>query len=149
MPAVIVDIADAVVATLNAATLSQAFTAERLYVPIYEMNDSDLKVTVVPSALSSTLLNRGTRSLADYVIDVGIQKRLAVGKLTRAQIRSAVDPMLLLAQEIGDLFLGLPLATYLSAECVSIEQRVPYDPGLIDEKKAFMTVLSLTFRKPR
>ena len=39
MSAVVVEIAEAVTAALNAATLSQTFVAERAYVPVHELPD--------------------------------------------------------------------------------------------------------------
>ncbi len=61
MSAVITDLADAVVDKLNAASLSQSFTAERAYVPIHQLEQlSDLKVSVVPVPEPMSLILLGT-----------------------------------------------------------------------------------------
>ncbi len=49
----LVAVADAVVASLNAGTFSQQFTAERKYVPAFELAEMQtLHVTVVPKSVS-------------------------------------------------------------------------------------------------
>ncbi|MBI1371823.1 MAG: hypothetical protein GC159_03560, partial [Phycisphaera sp.] len=75
-----IDIADAVAAKINAAppaTFSQAFTAERLVLPVFELADlAELKVTVVPRSVEIT---GSTRSVSQYdiAVDVGVQKRVS------------------------------------------------------------------------
>jgi len=150
MAAVVLDIADAVVTALNAASLSQSFTAERAYVPIHELQDlADLKVSVVAASLSGTMLDRALLYLFDYVIDIGIQKTIGLGGMTDAEINTAADPLTILVQEILDLFRGTPLTAYPQARCVAVENRPIYVPLHIDEKRVFTSVVSLTFRLGR
>jgi hypothetical protein len=57
--ATVIQIADAVVAQLNATTFSQPLTAARHYAPSFKLPDmKELHVTVVPRAISSTSLDR-------------------------------------------------------------------------------------------
>ena len=50
--AVITDIAEAVVVQMNGGTFSQTFTAERAFLPVFELSDlKNVRVTVVPGAL--------------------------------------------------------------------------------------------------
>jgi len=75
MPASIVAIADAVTAELNGNSFSQPFTAQRLYLPVFDLQGmSQLKVTVVPKGIISASLDRSRDSL-DYQIDVAVQKK--------------------------------------------------------------------------
>ncbi|MBI5864862.1 MAG: hypothetical protein HZB38_10205 [Planctomycetes bacterium] len=57
----VIDIADAVVASLNAGTFSQTFEAERKYQPVFELPDMQtLHVSVVPRSVSITTATRET-----------------------------------------------------------------------------------------
>ena len=72
---VITQIADAVVATLKAATLSQPVTATRAYLPREEVSElKTLKVTVVPSSVVNASASR-SQSQQGVAIDVAIQKK--------------------------------------------------------------------------
>jgi len=142
MASVVIEIADAVTAALNAASLSQTFVAERAYVPVHELKDLvDLKVTVVPASLSMVTLSRRDDDF-DYVIDIGIQKRIA-------NTTAGIDPFMTLAEEIVDLFRGVKLTGYETALCVAAANAPIYSPQHIDEYHLFTTVISLTFRKAR
>jgi hypothetical protein len=59
MPAVVVEIADAVTYLLNDASLSHSFTATREYVPVIELSTMGdaVFVTVVPRELSIVALS--------------------------------------------------------------------------------------------
>src|SRR5690554_6300885 len=79
---IVVDIADAVTAELNAAppaTFDPPFTAERRVLPVFELADlAELRVTVVPKGVQIT---GSTRSASQYDIsvDIGVQRKLAPG----------------------------------------------------------------------
>jgi len=104
MPASIVAIADAVTAELNGNSFSQSFTAQRLYLPVFDLQGmSTLKVTVVPKGITSQSLDR-SRDSFDYQIDVAIQKKVANEIAT-------IDALMLLAEEIGDYFRTNPLSS--------------------------------------
>src|SRR5690606_14823887 len=71
--ATIIDIADSVVAELNATTFSQPVTAVRYYAPQFDIDQmSALHVSVVPKGLSSKSLDR-SRDTFDYLVDVAVQ----------------------------------------------------------------------------
>lgn len=142
----IVDIAEAVKDALNAATLSMAFTAERLYVPVYEIRSlSGLKVSVIAASSEDERLSRAA-SLATHRIDVGVQNRIGTGAMTESEIRAACDPLMDLAEEIADLFDGEPLAGYTQAKCTETSMRVLYLPQMIDTHRVFTSVVTLTFQ---
>lgn len=148
MDAVIVQIADAVETTLNAASkdggLSQPFEAERLYDPVQELEDLDtLKVSVVSAADDSELMTRSSVVMTDYQIFVGVQIR--VDSIRRA----IIDPYVLLCEQIKILFLGqfLTLANASEVLCVKAVIRPIFDNVHLDEKRVFTSVLTLTFRQ--
>jgi hypothetical protein len=75
--------------------------------PIFRLkNLGDVKVVVIPIGRASTLLTRKPESQRDYVIQVGIKKKAAAD--SDGSIANTVpDEVLLLAEEIEALFLGL------------------------------------------
>ena len=137
---VITQIADAVVATLNAATLSQPVTAMRAYLPRAEVADlKTLKVTVVPSSVMNASVTR-SQSQQDVAIDVAIQKKPG------NEQNSSFDPLLALAEEIGDLFRAKRLESFPQAACIKTEFKTIYAPEHIESLRTFTSVLTLTFR---
>ncbi len=150
---VVIDIADAVVARLNGATLSQLFAAQRHYVPIHELKDLvDLTVTVVPRTLEGALLDRSGRNLYTYVIDVGIQQSIGRGAMTLDEIKAAADPLMTLAEEIADLFDGQPISipnAALKVSCLNVANVPIFASEHMDEQRVFTSVLSLTFKVGR
>ena len=139
MPANIVAISDAITAELNGNSFSQPFTAQRLYLPIYDLKTmSDLKVSVVPKGLSTSSLDR-TRDNFDYQIDVGIQKK------TKNEI-ATIDALILLVEQISDYFRANPLASYPGARFISIENSQIYAPDHLETMMQFTSVVTLTYR---
>lgn len=154
MAATVLEIADAVVAALNGASLSQSFAAERLYVPVHELDGlADLTVSVVPNGLSMTGLDRTPRHLIDYVVDIGIQQRIggtSAVPATPTQVNARGDALMALTEEVVDLFRGQPLAAGgRRAWCVAAENRPIFRPDHFDEMRVFTSVVSLTFRLGR
>ena len=139
MPASIVAIADAVTAELNGNSFSQSFTAQRLYLPVFDLQGmSTLKVTVVPKGITSQSLDR-SRDSFDYQIDVAVQKK------TSNEI-VAIDSLMLLVEEIGDYFRSNPLSSFPGARCTNVENLPVYAPDHLQELRQFTSVLTLTFR---
>jgi hypothetical protein len=146
---VLVDIAEAVKTVLNAASLSQSFTAERAYIPVYDTRTLvDLKISVIAASDESERLSRAS-NLCTYRVDIGVQKRIGTGTMTEAEIRAACDPLMTLAEEIGDLFDGEPLTGYTSAKCTETSLRVLYVPQMLDTHRVFTSVVTLTFQVVR
>ena len=142
MSAVVVEIAESVTAVLNAATLSQAFTAERAYVPVHELPDLvDLAVTVVPTSIGVTPLTRHSDD-HEYTVDIGVQKRCTPDP-------TEADPFMLLVEEIVDLFRGKALTDYTAAKCVRVANDPIYVPAHMDDERVFTSVVTLTFRVAR
>jgi hypothetical protein len=142
MPANVVAIADAITAELNGNSFNQPFTAQRLYLPIYDLKSmSDLKVTVVPKGVTSSSLDR-SRDNFDYQVDVGIQKKVPNQVAT-------IDALMLLVEEIGDYFRSNPLSSYPGARFMNVENSLLYAPDHLQEMLQFTSVLTLTYRLVR
>lgn len=94
----ITQVAEAVVAELNATTFSQPITAVRSYLPRVELADlKALKVMVVPSSVTVAAASR-SQTQRDVAIDVAVQKKLG------QEQNPSLDPLLALAEEIAEHF---------------------------------------------
>lgn len=136
----ITQVAEAVIAELNGATLSQPFTAVRSYLPRSELAElKALKVTVVPNGLSVVTASRG-QTQQDVAIDVAVQQKLT------GEDNADLDPLLALAEEIAAHFRGKRLASFSNAIWVKTEFKTIYAPDHIDQLRTFTSVVTLTFR---
>jgi hypothetical protein len=121
-----VQIADAVVETLNGATLSQPFTACRYYLPEFDAKEMDaLHVSVVPAELD-------------------VMKQDPPGLDT-----AAIDGLMRLVEEIDDLFRHKPLSGYPEAHWTKTKNKPIYDPKHLKEHNQFTSLLVFTFRVTR
>lgn len=144
--AIVIQVADAVAAELNSASLSQPFTAHRGYRPVQNIADMPLTITVVPIARRSILLNRAGASFNDYTIDIGIDKRLPEGPLTDDEINAFCDPLMFLCEEIVALFYESKLTDYPDARCTNVNNEPIFAPHRIDDLRTFTSIITLTFR---
>jgi len=141
--AVITDIADAVVAELNAGTFSQAFEAKRYYRPVFDLAEmKDLHVSVVPRGVTIERADR-SRNQHDVQIDVAVQQKFQSGDAAE------LDPLMALVEEIADFFRLRRLAAYPDAVWVKTENVPVYAQEHIEEFRQFTSVLTLTFRVVR
>ena len=140
--ALVIDIADAVVAALNGS--QQVFTAERRVRPNFELADlADLRVTVVPKGFEASVASRSL-SQYDVQVDIGIQKKLPAG----ADEDTEVPVMCSLVEEIADFLKGKPLeGDGWRASWVRPAVNEPvYSTEHLAEKRVFTSVLTLTYR---
>lgn len=138
----ITDIADAVVTALNSGTFSQTFTAQRLYLPVYDLPDMEtLRVAVVPRGLTREIFGRDSTKV-DYIIDVAIQQKPA------SLDNATLDALTGFVQEVADSF---DRATVNfeggRATCIQIDNQPIYAPDHLETFHQFTSVLSLTFRR--
>jgi hypothetical protein len=139
----VIDIADAVAAEINAAppdTFSQAFTAARMVLPEFDLADlAELKVTVVPKAVEIT---GGTRSASQYeiAVDVGIQKKL--GK----DLDAEVEALGTLVDEIADYLRRRQLTQAPWAAWSAIRNEPVYAPEHLAGERVFTSVLTVSYR---
>ena len=138
--ATIVDIADAVVAELNAGQFSQAFTAVRSYRPQYDLSEmTTLHVTVVPKGVEMVTVSRNSVQ-HDVSVDVAVQKKL------ETESNAEIDPLMALVEELADFFRLRRLAACPNAVWMKTENEPVYSPGHLEELRQFTSVLTLTFR---
>jgi hypothetical protein len=141
----IIDIADAVTAELNAAdpgTFSQDFAALRKVLPAYELSElAELKITVVPKAIE---ISGSTRSVSQYdvQVDIGIQKKLPSG----CDIEAEVETLGALVDEIAEYLRKRPLTDTPFAVWVNTKNEPPYVPEHLAEKRVFTSGLTITYR---
>ena len=148
MPSTTIQIADAVVAVLNAATLSQPFTAVRHYLPEFDLKQMDtLHVSVVPAELDEEIADR-TRDRAEYKIHVAVQKRVAKQEPPGLDT-AAIDGLMQLIEEIDDVLRHKPLSGYELAHWTKTENKPIYDPKHLKEHGQFTSLLVFTFRVTR
>ena len=141
--AILIDIADAVVAALNGGSFSQGFTAKRHYRPRFDLSEmQSLHVSVVPKGVTSEIQSR-SQAAGDYQVDVGIQKKIGQ--------EADLDPLMTLVEEIADhlRFARLALPGGEQAVWLRTESDPVYAPEHLDELRQFTSVLTLTFRVVR
>lgn len=139
----ILDIADAVTAELNAApagTFDPAITAVRRVLPEFDLAElSELKVSVVPK---SVVITGSTRSASQYeiVVDIGVQKKL--GK----NLEGEVAHLATLMDQIADYLRRRPLSSAPFAAWAGIANEPVYAPEHLAGQRVFTSVLSVTYR---
>lgn len=148
MSAVIQDIADAVAARLNGASLSQQFEAVRCFIPSYSINETPgLQVFVLGLSQVHDLDNgyRDGSSLDTYSISVAIYRQ--VGRDSFGQPDSAaLDAMVQLVQEIVDEMKRPAVLLEDGSSLVGVRCSPLYDPAALDSTGTFVSVVQLDYR---
>ena len=141
--ALVIDIADAVAAEINAApagTFDPAFTAVRRVLPEFDIAElAALKVSVVPKAVEINGAMRSA-SLIDCQIDIGVQQKL--GK----DLDAGVATLCNLVEAIAAYLRRRPLAATPHAVWVRSRNDPVYAPEHLADQRAFTSVLTVTYR---
>ncbi|MCC6907186.1 MAG: hypothetical protein IT430_04525 [Phycisphaerales bacterium] len=138
MGSTVLTIADAVVASLNGASFSMPFTAQRLLVPSLGLEDlANLHVTVVPRTVTRTASGRRD-SWLDCTIDVGVQKKVASDP--------DADALIALVEEITEHLSHQRLAGAPEAAWMGTTTDPLISPEHLDQQRAFTSVVSVTYR---
>ncbi len=141
--AVITDIADAVVAEINAGSFSQPVGAQRAYLPEFELAEmQNLQVTVVPKSVT-TLPGGRAHNQHDYAIDVAVQQKL------QTTGEAEIDDLLTLVDEIADHFRFKRLESYPNAVWLKTANEPVYAQEHLHEMRQFTSILTFTFRVMR
>jgi hypothetical protein len=136
----VVQVAQAVTDALNGNTFSTPFTAQRLALPAFTLEEmQNLHVTVVPREIASSVLDRASDE-DDIKVDVAVQKRVASAAV------EDVDPMLALVQEIADFLNRQQMG---DAIWKKTENKPVYLPEHLREKQQFTSVLTVTYKLVR
>lgn len=144
---VLVQIADAVAASINTAAADGVFPepleAVRAHRPSFDLEElAKLRVSVVPRSTVITALAR-LQSQYECMVDVGIQQRVPAGDDAR------VDALLELAEAVGDHLRHKRLPEFPEAAWSSIAHDPVLAPEHLDERSTLTTVLSVTYRVRR
>lgn len=140
----LIDTADAIVTTLNAAsanaTLSQSFTALRKYVPRTDLKDMDsLHVTVVPAISEPQRISRSRINLS-MTITVAVQQRSTLADPDNDA--TTFDPLVTLVEEIDALLLDTTLT--VGSDKVTILSAAERESFLYEHMDKFRQFTSIT-----
>lgn len=136
----IVNIADAVVAELNASGLLPGVTVQRHYRPTFDLEEmKDLHVTVVPRGVE---MSGASRSMvqSDVQIDIGVQKKPTEVNLVE------LDGLMALVEQIADHLRGRRLAGAPEASWVKTENNPIFAAEHLEQLRQFTSVLTVTYR---
>jgi len=141
MAAHVVDIADAVVESLNDADFAMSFTAQRMLLARIATKDlKDLKVIVVPVGRAIEIESRGSNDEA-VVIHIAIIKHMNdVTDLGEA------DQLLLLVEQVQDFCLARDFGDMSCLEVASVlAGDTIYGLEQLRDDTTFMHIMQLTF----
>jgi hypothetical protein len=138
-----VKLADALVTRLNMPAdppLSQSFTAVRQYVPVFDLEKATgIQVAVVPKSVEVTKATRDS-AFFDCAVDIAVQKKLG------NNMDEEADGLMTLVEEIIDHIGQGPLADYPAAAWLSTENAPIFAPEHMNEKRAFTSLITVTYR---
>ena len=141
--ALIIDIADAVAAELNAApagSFTPAFTAVRRVLPAFELSElSELRVSVVPKGVDISGSSRST-CLVDCQVDIGVQQKLG------GDLDAGVAALCGLVETIAAYLRRRPLTGAPHTAWVRTQSDPVYAPDHLAQQRTFTSVLTITYR---
>ena len=141
--ALIIDIADAVAAELNAApagSFTPAFTAVRRVLPAFELSElSELRVSVVPKGVDISGAMRSA-CLIDCQVDIGVQQKLG------GDLDAGVATLCGLVEQIAAYLRRRPLTGAPHTAWVRAQNDPVYAPDHLAQQRTFTSVLTLTYR---
>ena len=136
----VVQVADAVVASLNAGSFSVPFVAQRRYRPTFDLAELDtLRVSVVPESVETINATRSA-SYFDCTVDIGIQQKVD------ADDAGAIDALMDLVQEIVDHLRMQRLDDLPEAAWLRIANKPVFAPEHLDQQRVFTSVVTVTYR---
>lgn len=134
------EIADAVAASLNAASFAQPVTARRAWLPVHDLGEMDvLRVTVVPTARSLATVSRAAIQ-AEHRIEVAVQQRIDPDDLP------AVDALVALCGAIAEHLTGAALPALPDVRWAKTEHTLLAAPEHLNELRQFTGLIAVTYR---
>jgi hypothetical protein len=132
--------ADAIVAELNAHTFTLAATAQRIYLPVFDLEGrTDLVLSVVPREIDIKKLSRNS-SVFDISIDLAVQKKFTDGALIE------VDPLLTFSEEIAEYLRHQPLSEFPDVTWLSTIHRELYSLDHWEKLNQFTSIMTIVYR---
>jgi len=141
MPSVLQEISAAVVTSLNAATLSQSFTATRTWDAIFESKPTSWEVTVIPAGMGAEVFSRDRKGSSTYGILVAVRKTMQPNDNTE------LDAGVLLVEEIVDHLRGA--GNMAGAIFAGVELEPMLDSDILRESHVFSAGPVFSYRKLR
>lgn len=139
--AALTDIVDAVKAVLDEEELSQPFTTERVYIPLYDRTQTPgLKVFLLGL---SQVMSDSTRNLDAFTYSLRVAIYCEV-----EPTNSEVDAMVHFTEEIIDL-LRQHRQLNDHAALIGISNDPVYDPAQLDSHHTFVSVVTAEYRSLR
>jgi hypothetical protein len=139
MPSLIVQVADAVVAALNAA--EPQLNAQRFYRPVYELTElKTMRVSVVPRSIMIESAGRSVNQ-HDIAVDVAVQRRCSDD--------AGLDELMGLVERLADVLRLKRLPNLSDAMWIKTENSPIYSPEHLETKGVFTSVLTVTYRVVR
>ena len=137
----IVQLADGIVGQINAGSFSEAFVAERRFVPFFRREDmgDGLHVIVVPRERTR---DRATRSASTHDLSIDLAVQQAVSDINGDR----VDELLALVEELADFVDGAPI-TATGHRVIGVASEPIYDPDHLKTLSVFTGLLTLTCRE--
>jgi hypothetical protein len=115
-----------------------------MYLPAFTLEDlKDLRVSVVPRTVQMTPVTRDSLAI-EYVIDVGVQKKLPADGAD-----AAIDELLVLVEAIADHLRFKRLEGFPDAAWVGINNEPVVSSEALEQHRVFTSVLSITYRERR
>ena len=132
-------LADAIVEYLNDGSFALSFDANRRLAPSFSLQELEsLQVSVVPKVLSVAPFSR-TEFTYDIGVDIGIQKRVD------PQSDAEIDSLMTLVAEVLDYLLNATIPGHPSARWTESKNEPIYSPQTLDEKRVFMSVITVMY----
>ncbi|MDB5294907.1 MAG: hypothetical protein JWO31_890 [Phycisphaerales bacterium] len=146
-------IAEALKAKLNElaadspADFGGGFVAKRTYVPGVDLRDfKTLVVTVFARENEREFISRG-HSRRDFVVDVGVQKRLTTAANPTAEdANPEIDALMGLAEAVADAVPAGWYAGATGAQLVRVQHDPTVEPAHLLQHRTFTNVVKFTFR---
>ncbi len=134
-----IKIADAVVASLQAAKLSMAFTAERRFVVPQALEYYDTaRVIAVPILLERQMDSR-TTDLKTYTVSIGVRKRMGAATDLDADLIANITLAEEIADHLRDTELSGVRATYVGCSIIL------FDPEAMNESRIATSVVDVQY----
>lgn len=137
-----VQVAKAVLADLQSASLSLEFQAERGYdteTSVSTLAALGKPLLTVLSAIEEDEILARRRKKGDYTVYVAVRKKLS------ARSTAEIDPLVRLAEEVVDLFLGKRPATLGGVACTDATMKVIFSPEELRRDAVYFGVVQLVF----
>lgn len=137
----IIELANAIVADLRAATLPMPFDVERRWVPEYEISDlRSLRIAVAPMAIDPRIKITRSDDQLDMVIAVSLMRKMD------ETADADLDPYVTMAMATAKHLAGGTLSAAPTAKLVKLAHDPLVDLGWFKNHRTFFSLISTTWR---